>query len=457
MKKLFTACAVVVALLLIAPWGFGKLARRHVDHGIDRLVEEMPYLTIVKRDYDSGWFRSEQEVTFEVLSDLIPAAGAVLKEKSLKPPRFTIRNEILHGPVLWPYGLGAARVDTRIVWGAELNLALFKTFGDDRPLLINTQVGFLGGSTTTVSSKARTIEPDEGGRLSWDEFEFVVHFSRDGDHMSLEGGWPRMEVESANGKKFEMRGMTANGSAKRIAGEIFDTDVKFGLESVRIEDGRESIEAKDIEYVIETENRGEYLDYSFRFGTGKIDLGEIALLETHYDFSLRRLHAASLDKLIVAMKRSYSKTRPLPDADVEIAEYRRLILGLLEHDPEFVIDRINLVTKSGDGTIKGVARFGNVVEADLEEGAKPLLAKLEANIDIDIAETLIEELGGNASLVETAVTGGYAERREGRMVSKIEYRHGDLKINGKSQGIPGVGGPSPAAHSESIAEEMPPQ
>jgi uncharacterized protein YdgA (DUF945 family) len=455
MKKLSAAAAVLAALLLIAPWGIGKLAQRHVNHGIDRLVEEVPYLTIVKRDYSSGWFRSEQEVTFEVLPDLIPAVNSLLKSKSLKPPRFTIRNEILHGPVLWPFELGAARVNTRIVWGAELNHELFKTFGDDRPVLVNTRVGFQGGGTTTVSGKARTIEPDEGGRMSWDAFEFVLNFSRDGDRMSIEGGWPRMEVEAANGKKFEMRGMKANGSASRIVGEIYDTDVTFGVESVRIEDGREAIVAKNVGYVIETEKRGEYIDYSFRFGTGEIDFGMVALRETHYDFSLRRLHAASLDKLLVAMKSSSSTNRPL--TDVEIAGYKGHIFDLLEHDPVFVIDRINLVTKTGDGTIKGVARFANVVETDLEADAKPLLAKLEANLDIDIAEALIEELGGNAGLIDTAVTRGYAERREDRVIGKIEYRQGDLKINGKSQGIPGVGGPSPGARGESIAEEMPPQ
>src|SRR4029434_5024856 len=67
MKKTVIAVVVLVLLLGVAPWGIGRLAEKRVNAGLDRLVEEAPYLSIVERKWTSGWFRSEQEVTFELL------------------------------------------------------------------------------------------------------------------------------------------------------------------------------------------------------------------------------------------------------------------------------------------------------------------------------------------------------------------------------------------------------
>ena len=68
MKKIITVVVVLVALLLVAPWGVGKLAEKRLDHGLEQLVEAAPYLTVVERKYTGGWFKSEQVVTFEAFN-----------------------------------------------------------------------------------------------------------------------------------------------------------------------------------------------------------------------------------------------------------------------------------------------------------------------------------------------------------------------------------------------------
>ena len=336
MKKLLTAGAVLVALLVIAPWGIGKLAARHVNHDLDRLVKEAPYLSIVERKYTSGWFRSELDVTFEVFGDFKPALDKVLEAANarpasdandaavenandgepvapstsdFKPPRIKVRNEILHGPVLWPFSFGAAQVNTRIDWGAKMRLELVKVFGDDTPIRISTRVGFLGGGTTKISSDARTLNPEEGEQLSWDKFEFNLAYSGDGDHVRIKGGWPRLEFQSADGGQFVMRGLKLNGTAERIVGELYDSDAVLELDSVHLATGNgKTFKASDIKYLVDTENRGDFVDLTFKFGTGPIKLADFSLQEAHYDFSLRRLHAASFEKLLVAMRESWSKS-----------------------------------------------------------------------------------------------------------------------------------------------------
>jgi hypothetical protein len=56
------------------------------------------------------------------------------------------------------------------------------------------------------------------------------------------------------------------------------------------------------------------------------------------------------------------------------------------------------------------------------------------------------------------VDAGYAKRDGEKLVCHIEFKGGELKINGKPQAIPGLGGPPPAAMDEgAVEEEAPPQ
>jgi uncharacterized protein YdgA (DUF945 family) len=193
-----------------------------------------------------------------------------------------------------------------------------------------------------------------------------------------------------------------------------------------------------------------------RFGSGKIvskELGEMGLQldAAHYDFTLRHLHVDTLEKLVSAMKRVYSQ----PASDIGefqanvMSPFKQHGIELLKHDPEFVIDRIGIVTPEGNGTIKGVVRLRGVTEEDFAIGVMGLIGKIEADITVEAAQKLVEKFPNGATAAGAAVDGGYARRDGDKLVSRIEYQQGQLSINGKPQGIPGLGGP-PAA------EEAPP-
>ena len=91
MKKIVTVAVVLAALLIGAPWGIGKLAERHLDHGLDKLVEAAPYLAVVERKYTPGWFKSEQVVTFEAFGPMDDSAEPQGRTNRM---RFTVRNEV---------------------------------------------------------------------------------------------------------------------------------------------------------------------------------------------------------------------------------------------------------------------------------------------------------------------------------------------------------------------------
>ena len=70
MKKIVIVVVVLVALLVVAPWGVGKLAEKRLDHGLEQARRSRAVPHGRRTQVHGGWFKSEQVVTFEVFGDL---------------------------------------------------------------------------------------------------------------------------------------------------------------------------------------------------------------------------------------------------------------------------------------------------------------------------------------------------------------------------------------------------
>lgn len=512
MKKIVTLAVVLGLLLVVAPWGIGRLAEQRVNAGLDQLVQEAPYLKIVERKWTPGWFRSEQQVTFEAFGDWTrvfndakalseavnaPAEGAEAEAENLPvensetpaqvagdveapaeaappteevapsddaapmtPLRITVRNEILHGPMLWPASLGIARVNSKLVLSEEIRAKLVEIFGTDEPVRISTRVAFFGGATTSFTGEGRNIQfKDEPGTLAYDAFRFDVSYSKNFDSLGVDGDWPKFEVNGKDGEHFRMKGMSLAGKSKRVLGELYDSDFRFVIDEMNFRDKEQSEFAiSNTHYEVSSSLEDDFMDVGAKLGSGAVKSAQLQelqldLKEVHYDFTLRRLHAATLDKMVTAVKASY--TEPVVDASVLnavlTAPLKEYGMELLKHDPELSIDRIGIVTADGDATLKGLIRLKGATAQDFETAALALIPKIEADITIEVAQKLIEKIPNGNTGAGVAVDQGYARREGEKLVSHIEFKAGELKINGKAQGIPGLGGPPPGAMGPEMA------
>ena len=513
MKKIVVLVIVLVLLLVVAPWGIGRLAEKRVNAGLDRLIVEAPYMSIVERKWTSGWFRSEQEVTFEllgpwlkamnpatVLTEIEKAEEAAAAERNAEftdaeaaaaqspeqagvaedaaqastesgsaeapeaeaadaaaavvpPVRFTVRNEILHGPLLWPASFGIARVNTKVVLSDDFRKKLLEIFGTDEPVRISSRVGFFGGGSTRLSGDGQTIKlPDNAGTVSYDDYQLDIGYSKNLDDFDMKGEWPRFEGNNpATAEHFLVTGMSLVGESERVQGEVYDADYKFAIDKI-VATGVDRAETTidGVHYVIASSVDNGFMDVGAKMGTGKLSHPALAELqfeidEVHNDFTLRRLHADTLDKMMAGIKAAYSK--PVTTvADVEavlFAPMKEHALELLKHDPELVFDRIGIVTPQGEGVIKGVLRFKGMGEADFATGSTAWRNKLEADFTIECAQKLIEKFPNGATGAGVMVDQGFAKREGDKLVSHIEYKNGELRVNGKGQEIPGFGGPPP--------------
>ena len=482
MKKIVIVVVVLVALLVVAPWSVGKLAEKRLDHGLDQLVEAVPYLTVVERKYTPGWFKSEQVVTFEAFGDWMKALSPKAIEDAMKkdaagdvesadepaviaspdavPPvnmnelmRFTIRNEVLHGPVLGLSGFGIARVNSHLVMSDATKKKIIEIFGPKDPLEVSTRVGFFGGGTTTFKSEGRTIKPkDSKEEITWDTFKLAVGYSKNADDYDIDGKWPKFEViDRGANTRAVMTNMTMDGDGKRVRGDLYDGEFNLAIEQFNFvaKDG-EKVEVNDLHYIVNSETKGDFTGVSAKMGAGDVKAKELSaqgieLKEFHYDVGVRHLHAPTLEKIMAALKAVYAKplTIALEPSETMFAPLKEQGMELLKYDPEFVIDRIGIVTPEGDGYIKGVIKLKGATADDFATGSMSLIPKINATITVDVSEKMIQKFPNGSTGAGAAVDAGYAKREGDRLICKIVFADGQLTVNGKPQAIPGLGGPPP--------------
>jgi uncharacterized protein YdgA (DUF945 family) len=436
MKRLITVAIVMAAALVGAPWIIGNVAEDRMDRGLDALVENAPYLGIVERKYSQGWFRSEQDVTFELLG---PFAG--LAQGGIPSTRFTVRNEILHGPILGFSGVGLARVNSRVVLDEKTRRELTEVFGTDEPFTVSTRVGFFGGNTTTFSSDARTLPSRDGTEVSWEDLDVDVSYSRDLDSFEVAGDWPRFEIRDAKQDwHLLIEDVMLDGESKRVKGHLYESDVDLRIARITFDDAQQTESVtNDLHYLIDSKDDGDFMSVAARIGSGRIAGGFLAskgfeITATHYDFTVRRLHTETLASVTDAIHASYRD----PAAATMLDEH---VLALLARDPEFVLDRIRFETTDGAADLRGVIRLKGVTPKDLRMGMLSLIARLDADLRMEAPQKLIEKLEGGRDGLMGAVEGGYAELQGDKVVSHIEFHAGELLVNGKVQGIPGLGSP----------------
>jgi len=423
--KRIVAVIVVMAVLLVgAPWVIGNVVEDRVNRGLDALVATSPALGIIDRKYTQGWFRSEQEVTFEVV-------GA--------PARFTVRNEILHGPVLGFSGFGLARVNSTLVLDPQTRREIAAHFGSEEPLEVSTRIGFFGGGTTTLSSEARELTNADGSILAWDDLDIDVHWSGNFDSIAVKGDWPRFEARNAKLKSFlRIEDFVLDISSERVKGHLYETDGDCSIDDLTFaSDGVALTTLKKLEFVIDSSDDGDFMSIATRLGTGNIHGGPlqdkgVELTAMHYDLTVRRLHTETLALIVNAIADSYQQ----PTAVSTVPDH---LLDLLKHEPELLIDRIGFETKDGAAYLKGAIRLKGVNEKDLKMGGLSLIQRVDADLRFEAPQKVLESLGGGRDAMQGAVDGGYAELKGDQVVSHIEFHAGQLKINDRVQGIPGLG------------------
>lgn len=445
MKKLALAALIAVpaAAYPLATWMAGKTVEENLAAQY-RQLETNPYLKVVKRDYQRGFYRSTETVTFELFGNL--AAGQEEGE-AIEPLRLTLRTDILHGPLPGLDTFAAATSETELVLDEAVLARFSELTGGKKPLAVHSVYRFDGSGHAVVSSPAFSVtvpagEERPGGKLAWEGMRFEVESDRDMSYYTLAGGAPGLRFEGEDGSAVVMRDLKVEadqtrpfadvpmfytGPTKMSIAEVSVREVGEGADMVRL--GRMSFEGL-------TPMQGDYIDLLSRIGIEQVDVAGDNYGPVHYDVSLKHLHARSTASIYAAFMKMAAQPQAEDMVEQLKADMSGPVMELMHHNPEFSLDRISFMTPQGESRLSASVRLDG---AQQEDFANPLmlLAKLDAKAEARLPEALVMMaaiLDESATLVQGMAAlekEGYI-RSEGDMLSiDARFAQGQLSLNGK--------------------------
>lgn len=464
------AVAIPAVAYPAASWLLGKQVESALDDQYKQ-VESLPYLKVVKRDYQRGVFSADETITFEAFGDMFRALSAVPQEEApdgtadeaaprppLKPLQFTLRTHYQHGPFPGGSHLAAAVADSELELGEGFDATA--VLGDKKPMTAHTIYGFGGGGSAAIDSPAfaASLPNAQSGsttRLAWEGITAKIDFSRHFAHYTLQATAPKLEIHESSGPRMVLSGMKLEADNARIFDDeplLYAGTQHFTLEQFSIE-GEPSQEQpvllKRLSYDVNAPVNGDFLDLAAKMGAENLLVAGQDYGPVHYDFSFKHLHTRTVAQLYRTVLQVYSDPAALaaPEhAAAALAPLSGPALELLKHNPEFSLDRISFKSAHGEAVISARAKLNDVKPEDV---ATPfmLIGKLEASADLTLPEGLLinasaakpdpadEYAQMQGEMRQQQLTAyaeqGYVTREGGTVKSRIEFRNGQLTVNGK--------------------------
>ena len=464
-RKSITLAAAALAALAIgypaASWYFGtQIAAAHAE--MDARIAAVPYLKLIRHDYERGPFSASEILTIEVPASLFRAPASASAAPAPPPLRVTIRTSIEHGPLAGFNALAAGRASSRIEVEGPFGEVVREAFGGKPALEIHTLYDFRGGGHSTVTSPAFKLalpgaEPGRQASLSGDGLGMAVQFGKSLGQYTLTGHAPRFELTEMDGARMVMTDLRLESRQQRLFPDeplLYVGTQQLTLASLSIHagpgEGQEAgkkISLKEIKYDVHMPAEGEFVDILARIGAATVQVGEQNYGPANYEFSLKHLHARKLMALNRSLMALHAQSWNAQDAQQmlqALAPLKDQLVALLVDTPVVSIERIGFRTPDGEARLGASVRL---VDARTEDFANPLmlLAKLDAAADIAVPAALLSTLAaGQAAGEEEAqvlrqgaehnvaslVRQGYVIADGNMLKSSLTFKSGQLQVNG---------------------------
>lgn len=475
-QKNVTVAAAAVAAVLAAgypasSWYLGKqIEATHAE--IDAKIAAIPYLKLVRHDYQRRLFGADEVITVEIPAAMFrmpagqekPAETSETQPETKAPPtlpplRVTLKTSIQHGPLPGFKTFAAGSANSVIEFEGALQQKVAEAFGGRPALDIRTLYDFQGGGQGTLKSPPfKIIVPGQTQSsqaiLSGDGLEMVVDFTRHIEQYSTRGSAPRFELVEPSGARLAMTGLRMESNQKRMFADdplLYSGSQQVSLAEISIDPGQENgqkIGLKELKYDVQVPASGDFIDVIARMGAGTVQIGEQNYGPASYDFSLKHLHARKLMTLNRSLMELYTKPEMLQDQAQllqALAPMKDQLVALLLDSPELSFDRISFRMPEGEAKVGASVRL---VDAKAEDFSNPMLlpAKIDAAADIALPAKLVATLASGKAeseeeaqlskemaeqTIATLVQQGYATLDGGLLKTRITFKAGQLLVNDK--------------------------
>lgn len=436
MKKAGIVVALVALAYLAVSFGLGFLVQSRMTINADELRARAPYLTIKSQTFEHGLFHSSQTTVIAFSPALMLPPGAP-KVGNLGF-EVTLRNRIAHGPVCGLKCVGLANIDTSVELPASVANMLNAIYGTQSWLTLRTRLGFLGGSTTNMSSPPVADAATAAGHFSSEGFSAVAHVSSGANQIDIDGSLPHLLFSGVDGGRVDLQALTFKSVSHRVLPQLFATDFNFALERMDVE-GKPGTMAgiQKLSYSGATAVSGDFADMTFRFDTGAASASSVNFKALHVDLTLKHLKLEALQAINELSQDFNSKLQgtSMEERQQRLAKMKEPMLALLAAGAELRLDHIGFETDKGTAQVTGGLHFNGLTEADIggDNPWRGLLAKADMDLAVVLDDAAIAALPGpaNTEQLQKLADQGLFTHESGKWSSNLHMAGGKLTANGK--------------------------
>ncbi len=453
--------AVVVLGYPIASWVIGLAVERQLQRAEQQSLEQVPYITVISRNYRGGIFSATDDVTFAVGGPFAQAAKAAPGRSFLSDFRLTTHNVIHHGPLPGFRTVAFATVDSQLVLPSEVKARLDALLNGRPVLSVHSRMHWFGGSTSQLTSPAFQTEVAPGITLVSQGITGTAELSGNGDG-TVDFIAKGFSASSQKGGA-ELGEIRLTGATHRafVTLNIGKTHLTIDQADVHAPAPAPPIALRHLELNSDTSATGDHVDTQGSLSIASLQAGKFAATQLGYSVAATHLYGPALAALTADLRQAgRSMGTPAGSARTPASEqpwvsaFQKDGIEILLHDPVVEISRIGFLTP--DGELRLSAKF-TAPGLKREDFAKPgpaamvaivphLQAAADLRVDVALLEKLLEDNANRERFLaqeEAFERQGYIVRDGKALTAHVEFAAGKLSINGKpfSPGQPGPSGP----------------
>lgn len=432
MKKILfgSVSVVIIAAVLATPYYLGIKAQQSLEEQ-HRTLAKTFFFDVQSHQYERGWFFSTEITTLRFHPTVLNNLGQQLPDniRTILERPITMVNHVKHYPFANGIMPVRAVVSTEFKYDAETQKILQRFFNDKTPLTLQNVIALDGSGKMTVQVSPFDYEELSGIKLKWqgltgdvqyqDQFNaFNSHFSAplltaqlaDKGNMAIQN--VNIETETLSNKNNPI----ALGSSKTSVGR-FEVAWQEGLSyNVKLNDlinmitdlqigafinpngtiAPNKISVENLSYNTQTtEPEAGFINSQGVFAFDKLHYGETLYGPLAIDAAVEHLDAKSLN----ALKTRWQQITSTPQSttgnteqqqDQYLAAVRQEGAGIFTQNPLFKLNKFEFTTPTGHVKAAGSLKFNGLQTSDLNS-LSPMIAKMNAQLDLDVSQSLIED------------------------------------------------------------------
>lgn len=440
-KVLLAIGGIIVLSYPGIAWVAGVVIESRMQHNEQQALDQVPYLTLVKREYHRGVYRSTETATygFHVPLPLGRNAAAAL----LSSATVTVVHNIQHGPFPGLHAAALAVVDSTLVTPPALQKELAAALGSKPLLQAHTIVGLFGGATTELTSPALSLVLPDGSTLAWEGLTGAFRSTRNLAGWSGQLSVPRFVIQGAQGM-IQLAGLEYSGSSQKAFEGLYLGTGTLTVERLGASDAsaEHGFSLQRLSLTTVSQAHGEFFDMRADAAMDAAKFAAVQLKNVTYSESVEHLHGPTFASMTQAIRTAEQQAGSNP-AQLQAGlqdTVRQYGANLLLQDPVLDIRQVGFAMPEGSLLFSAKISAPGLSQADLQSPAAAIGAlrtHAEITADLRVDNGLVQKLltmGGSNPKVATQLTSfeqqGYLTAGSAAVTTHLEYSAGRLTLNG---------------------------